>query len=206
VLSLAISMTLYIAISFVLTGMVPYAHLGGDAPVSDAFSERGLHGIGVAVAAVVVVGVMSVLFAFMLGAARIWFALARDGLLPRWFAKVHPRYGTPYRPTLILGVATALVAGLFPIGQVAEMINIGTLAAFIIICASILVLRVRQPELQRGFRTPAVWLVAPLGIVFSFWLISALPWVTWWRFAIWMGLGLIVYFSYGIRRSLLAND
>jgi APA family basic amino acid/polyamine antiporter len=205
-LSLAISMILYIAISLVLTGMVPYAHLAGDAPVSDAFSERGLHWIGVAVAAVVVVGVMSVLFAFMLGAARIWFALARDGLLPAWFAKVHPQYGTPYRPTLILGVATALVAGALPISQVAEMINIGTLAAFIVICASILVLRQRRPELQRGFRTPAVWFVAPLGIVFSFWLISALPWITWERFGIWMAIGLIVYFSYSIRHSTLAKN
>lgn len=205
ILSLAISMTLYIAISLVLTGMVPYAHLGGDAPVSDAFSERGLHWIGVAVAAVVVVGVMSVLFAFMLGAARIWFALARDGLLPAWFAKVHPQYGTPYRPTLILGVATAFVAGLLPISQVAEMINIGTLAAFIVICASVMVLRKRRPDLQRGFRTPAVWFVAPLGIVFSLWLISALPWVTWERFGIWMLIGLAVYFFYSIRHSALAK-
>ncbi|HEX6833676.1 MAG TPA: amino acid permease, partial [Rudaea sp.] len=127
VASLAISMVLYIAISFVLTGMVPYIHLGGPAPVSEAFAARGLTWISVAIAAVVVVGVMSVLFAFMLATARIWFALARDGLLPAWFAKVHPKYGTPYRPTLIAGVFTALVAGALPIVQVAELINIGTL-------------------------------------------------------------------------------
>jgi APA family basic amino acid/polyamine antiporter len=205
VLSLAISMVLYIAISFVLTGMVPYTQLGGPAPVSEAFAARGLPWIGVAIAAVVVVGVMSVLFAFMLGTARIWFALARDGLLPAWFARVHPSYGTPYRPTLITGVFTALVAGLLPIVQVAELINIGTLAAFVIICASVLVLRKRRPELPRAFRTPAAWLIAPLGIVFSLWLISALPWVTWERFAIWMALGFVVYFGYGIRRSKLAQ-
>ncbi|MEO8672025.1 MAG: amino acid permease [Tahibacter sp.] len=203
--SLAISMVLYIAISLVLTGMVPYAQLGGAAPVSEAFALRGFPWIGVTIAAVVVVGVMSVLFAFMLGTARIWFALARDGLLPAWFAKVHPRYGTPYRPTLIAGVVTAIVAGLFPIAQVAEMINIGTLAAFIIICASTLVLRVRRPELQRSFRTPAVWIVAPLGIVFSLALIWGLPFVTWGRFGIWMLIGLVVYFAYGIRNSVLAR-
>ena len=205
VLSLAISMVLYLAISFVLTGMVPYTQLGGAAPVSDAFAARGFGWIGIAVAAVVVVGVMSVLFAFMLAAARIWFALARDGLLPAWFARVHPRYGTPYRPTLIVGVVTALVAGFFPIVQVAEMINIGTLAAFVIICASILVLRARRPDLHRSFRTPAAWIVAPLGIAFSLWLMAALPWVTWERFVIWMAIGLVVYFCYGIRRSKLAK-
>ena len=118
---------------------------------------------------------------------------------------MHPAYGTPYRPTLIVGVVTALVAGFFPIVQVAEMINIGTLAAFVIICASILVLRVRRPDLHRSFRTPAVWLVAPLGIAFSIWLMVALPWVTWERFIIWMVIGLIVYFAYGIHRSALAK-
>jgi len=203
--SLAISMVLYVAISFVLTGMVPYAQLGGAAPVSDAFAARGFAWIGVAVAAVVVVGVISVLFAFMLGTARIWFALARDGLLPAWFAKVHPTYGTPYRPTLIAGVVTAAVAGLLPITQVAELINIGTLAAFIIICASILVLRTRQPDLPRAFRVPAAWVIAPLGILFSLALIWGLPVVTWERFAIWMLVGFVVYFGYGIRHSKLAG-
>lgn len=204
--SLAISMTLYIVISLVLTGMVPYAQLGGAAPVSDAFAARGFGWIGVAVAAVVVVGVISVLFAFMLGAARIWFALARDGLLPAWFARVHPKFGTPYRPTLIVGAFTALVAGLLPITEVAELINIGTLSAFIIICASVLVLRRRRPELLRNFRTPAVWIVAPLGILFSLALIWGLPVVTWERFVIWMIVGLAIYFSYGIRKSALARE
>ena len=203
--SLAISMTLYIVISFVLTGMVPYTQLGGGAPVSDAFAARGLGWIGVAVAVVVVVGVMSVLFAFMLAAARIWFALARDGLLPAWFARVHPRFGTPYRPTLIVGVFTAVVAGLLPITEVAELINIGTLSAFIIICASVLVLRRRRPELHRNFRTPAAWLVAPLGIAFSLALIWGLPALTWERFVVWMAVGLLVYFGYGIRHSRLAS-
>lgn len=205
VLSLAIAMVLYIAVSFVLTGIVPYTQLGGDASVSEAFASRGLHWVSIAIAAAAVIGVVSVLFAFTLGAARIWFALARDGLLPAWFAKVHPTYGTPYRPTLIVGIVTAAVAGLFPITQVAELINIGTLAAFIIICASILVLRVRRPELPRGFRTPAVWIVAPLGILFSLALIWGLPFVTWARFAIWMVIGFVVYFAYGIRRSHLAR-
>jgi APA family basic amino acid/polyamine antiporter len=206
VLSLAIAMVLYIAVSLVLTGIVPYTQLGGDASVSEAFAARGLHWVSIAIAVAAVIGVVSVLFAFTLGAARIWFALARDGLLPAWFARVHPRFGTPARPTLIVGAVTALVAGLLPIGQVAELVNIGTLAAFIIICAAVVLLRRRRPELPRAFRTPAVWLVAPLGIAFSLALIWGLPWITWGRFAVWMAVGLVIYFGYGIRHSRLAAD
>jgi APA family basic amino acid/polyamine antiporter len=203
VLSLAIAMVLYIAVSLVLTGIVPYHTLGGEASVSDAFESIGLHWLSIIIAIAAVIGVTSVLFAFMLGAARIWFALARDGLLPAWFAKVSPRFGTPARPTIILGLFTALVAGLLPIGEVAELVNIGTLSAFIIICASIMVLRVRRPELRRNFRTPAVWFTAPLGIVFSAVLIYGLPWITYERFVIWMAIGCAIYFAYGMRHSKL---
>ncbi|KAG9612453.1 hypothetical protein KCV01_g1870, partial [Aureobasidium melanogenum] len=204
-LSLIVAMVLYIAVSLVLTGIVPYSRLSGDASVSDAFNAIGLPWIGNVIAAAAVIGVISVLFAFMLGAARIWFALSRDGLLPAWFSRVHPRFGTPARPTMILGVFTALVAGLLPIGEVAELVNIGTLSAFILICASVLVLRKRKPDLERKFRTPFVWFTAPLGILFSLALICGLPWITFERFAIWMAIGLIVYFCYGARHSKL-ND
>lgn len=202
-LSLAVAMVLYIAVSLVLTGIVPYATLSGEASVSDAFNAIGLPWLSNVIAVAAVIGVISVLFAFMLGAARIWFALSRDGLLPAWFARVHPRFGTPARPTMILGIFTAIVAGLLPIGEVAELVNIGTLSAFILICASVLVLRVRKPELERKFRTPAVWFVAPLGILFSLALIWGLPWITFERFAIWMAIGLIVYFAYGVKHSKL---
>ena len=205
-LSLAIAMALYLAVSLVLTGMVPYASLDNAAPVAGAFQALGLHWVMIAISVAAVAGITSVLFAFMLAAARIAFALSRDGLLPGWFARVHPRYGTPYRPTVILGVFTALVAGLLPIGEVAELINIGTLMAFIIICASVLVLRLRRPELPRAFRVPAVWAVAPIGIAFSLLLIAGLPWITMERFVVWMVIGLAVYFFYGIRHSRLARD
>lgn len=205
-LSLAVAMVLYIAVSLVLTGIVPYATLSGEASVSDAFNAIGLPWLSNVIAVAAVIGVISVLFAFMLGAARIWFALARDGLLPAWFARVHPRFGTPARPTMILGIFTAIVAGLLPIGEVAELVNIGTLSAFILICASVLVLRVRKPDLERKFRTPAVWFVAPLGILFSLALIWGLPWITFERFAIWMGIGLIVYFTYGVKHSKLNRE
>jgi basic amino acid/polyamine antiporter, APA family len=219
-LSLAISMALYLAVSLVLTGMVPYAQLNSPAPVDAAFKALGLHWVRGIISVAAVAGLTSVMFAFMLGAARIWFALSRDGLLPKWFSQVHPKYGTPARPTMILGIFTALVAGFLPIGEVAELVNIGTLAAFIIICGSVLLLRVRRPDIRRGFRTPALWLVAPAGVLFSLFLIigwpwwqdgritllGGLPWITIERFIVWMALGLVIYFGYGIRHSRLQRQ
>ncbi|MCY7353796.1 MAG: amino acid permease [Lysobacter sp.] len=204
-LSLGISMVLYLTISLVLTGIAPYSTLGVDAPVAEAFNNLGLPWISALISLTAVTGIISVVFAFMLAAARIWFALSRDGLLPAWFAKPHPTYGTPYRPTLLLGVLTALAAGFFPIGELAELVNIGVLAAFIVICASILVLRKRQPDLPRSFRTPWVPFIPIVGIGFSIWLISGLPWQSYERFGIWLVIGLVVYFGYGIRKSKLAT-
>ncbi|GAP65206.1 amino acid transporter [Mizugakiibacter sediminis] len=204
-LSLAVSMAMYLAVSLVLTGIAHYDTLNTDAPVADAFRGLGLRWVASAISVSAVVGIASVLFAFMLGAARIWFALSRDGLLPGWFARVHPRYGTPHRPTIAIGVFTALVAGLFPLGEVAKLVNIGVLSAFIVICSSVLLLRWRRPELPRAFRTPWVPVVPLLGIGFSIWLLSELALITWMTFLVWVGLGLLVYFGYGIRHSRLAR-
>jgi APA family basic amino acid/polyamine antiporter len=204
-LSLGISMALYLTISLVLTGISHYSTLGNDAPVAQAFLNIGLPWISAIISLTAVAGIISVVFAFMLAAARIWFALARDGLLPEWFAKPHPTYGTPYRPTLLLGVLTALAAGFLPIGELAELVNIGVLGAFIVICGSILVLRKRSPEVPRAFRTPWVPFIPVVGIAFSIWLISGLPWITYERFLVWMAIGLVVYFGYGIRHSKLAR-
>jgi APA family basic amino acid/polyamine antiporter len=204
-LSLGVSMALYIAITLVITGMVSYTQLGNDAPVSHAFQALGMKWIGAAISATAVASILSVIFAFMLAAARIWFALSRDGLLPAWFAKVHPRYGTPYRPTLVLGVFTAIVAGFFPLGEVAKLVNIGVLSAFIVICASVWVLRIRKPQLPRAFRTPWVPVIPIIGILFSVWLLSELAFITWCVFLIWIAIGLIVYLAYGRRHSKLAD-
>jgi APA family basic amino acid/polyamine antiporter len=204
-LSLSVSMALYIAITLVLTGMVSYTQLGNDAPVAHAFQALGMKWIGAAISATAIASILSVIFAFMLAAARIWFALSRDGLLPGWFAKIHPRYGTPHRPTLALGAFTALVAGLFPLGEVAKLFNIGVLSAFIVICAAVLVLRARKPELPRAFRTPWVPVVPIVGILFSIWLLSELAAITWMVFLVWLALGLVIYFGYGIRHSKLAT-
>ncbi len=203
-LSLGVSMALYLTISMVLTGVADYRTLGNDAPVANAFGALGLTWVRVAISITAVAGIISVVFAFMLAAARIWFSLARDGLLPGWFAVPHPRYGTPHRPTLILGLVTGLAAGFLPIGELAELVNIGVLGAFIVICSSVMILRYRRPELPRAFRTPWVPVVPLLGIAFSIWLISGLPWVTYERFLLWMAVGLVVYFGYGMRHSGLA--
>ncbi len=204
-LSLGISMVLYIAMTLVLTGMVPYTQLGNDAPVSEAFQARGMKWIGAAISATAIASILSVIFAFMLAASRIWFALARDGLLPGWFAKVHPTYGTPHRTTLALGVFTALVAGLFPLDEVAKLVNIGVLSAFVVICSAVLLLRRRKPDLPRAFRTPWVPVIPVVGILFSIWLLTELAALTWLVFLAWVAIGLVVYFAYGIRHSRLAR-
>ncbi|MBD8880034.1 amino acid permease [Rhodanobacter sp. 7MK24] len=202
-LSLGISMAMYLAVSLVLTGIARYTTLNTPAPVADAFEGLGLHWVALTVSVAAVFGLISVLFAFMLGATRIWFALSRDGLLPAWFAKVHPRYGTPHRPTVVLGVFTALVAGLLPIEEVAKLVNIGVLSAFIVICTSIMILRKRKPDLHRAFRTPWVPLVPLVGVAFSIWLLAELPAITWKVFLIWVSLGMVIYLGYGMRHSRL---
>jgi len=204
-LSLAISMLLYLTISMVLTGIAHYSTLGNKAPVAVAFGDLGLEWISVAISVTAVTSIISVIFAFMLAAARIWFSLSRDGLLPGWFAKVHPKNGTPYRPTLFLGGLTALAAGSLTLDELATLVNIGALSAFVVICSAILVLRYKQPDLPRSFRTPFVPVVPLIGIGFSLWLLALLPWATWERFVIWMLIGLLVYFGYGIRHSKLAG-
>jgi basic amino acid/polyamine antiporter, APA family len=204
-LSLAISLVLYIAMSLVLTGLVRYDTLNNAAPVAAAFTAIGLPWVTLIVSAAAVAGIASVMLAFMLGCARIWFAMSRDGLLPAWFAQVHPRFRTPHRPTLIAGGLTALVAGFFPIKEVAELVNIGTLSAFVIICLAIIVLRRTRPGVRRTFKTPLVPWIPLAGIGFSLWLLSKLSAVAWERFVVWMALGLLLYFSYGRWHSALAK-
>jgi basic amino acid/polyamine antiporter, APA family len=205
-LSLSIALVLYIAMSLVLTGIVRFDALNNAAPVASAFTAIGLPWVTLAVSAAAVAGIVSVMLAFLLGCARIWFAMSRDGLLPAWFSKVHPRYRTPHRPTLIAGVLTAFVAGFFPIKEIAQFVNIGTLSAFVVICFAIIVLRRTKPGVRRVFRTPFVPFVPLAGIGFSVWLLSKLPAAAWLLFILWMGLGLLIYFSYGFHHSALAKE
>lgn len=203
-LSLAVALTLYIAMSFVLTGIARYDTLNNPAPVASAFAALGMRWTTLLVSIAAVAGIISVMLAFLLGCARICFAMSRDGLLPAWFSQAHPRYHTPHRPTLVIGALTAVVAGLFPIREVAELVNIGTLSAFVVICLSVIVMRHTRPEVPRSFRTPFSPATPLVGVGFSLWLLSKLPLIAWERFGLWMGLGLLLYFSYGRRHSRLA--
>lgn len=206
VLSLGIAMVLYLGMSLVLTGIVPSSTLNNAAPVANAFTAIGLHWVMVVVSAAAVTGITSVLFANMLAGARIGFALSRDGLLPAWFSAVHPRYQTPHRATLILGVVTAAAAGLFPLTVVAEVVNFGMLAAFAVICIAVILLRRARPELPRSFRVPFVPLLPLVGAGFSLWLIWGLPLGVWLGFAAWMVAGVLVYLGYGMSHSRLAKN
>lgn len=204
-LSLAISMVLYVGVCLVLTGMVNYRDIDPEAGISAAFASTGMASLGAVIAVGAIVGILTVMLTFMLGVTRVWFAMARDGLLPQWFAKTHPKRHVPTRVTWIAGIASALLAGFFNINEVAELTNIGILLAFVVVCISVIVLRYRRPDLKRAFRCPGMPVVPAIGVLFSLWLISFLsPW-TWGRFVIWFVLGLVVYIFYGRTHSRLAR-
>ncbi|MEU3660561.1 amino acid permease [Streptomyces sp. NPDC032940] len=203
--SLVISMVLYVAACLVLTGMQNYKDIDPESGFSTAFKSVGLSGLADVIAVGAIIGILTVMFTFMLGVTRVWFSMSRDGLLPKWFAKTHPTRHVPTRVTWIVGVASAVIAGFLPIGEAAELTNIGILLAFVVVCAAVIVLRYRQPDLPRTFRTPWMPFVPALGIVFSIWLITFLQWQTWVRFAVWFAIGLVIYFGYSYRKSELAG-
>ncbi|MFD7227665.1 amino acid permease [Streptomyces sp. NPDC059881] len=204
--SLAISMVLYVLACLVLTGMQNYTEIDPESGFSTAFESVGLPGLANVIAIGAIIGILTVMFTFMLGVTRVWFSMSRDGLLPHWFAKTHPTRHVPVRVTWIVGVASALIAGFLPIGEAAELTNIGILLAFVVVCIAVIVLRYRQPELPRSFRCPWMPFVPALGVVFSVWLITFLAWQTWLRFAVWLLVGLLIYFGYSYRKSNLAKQ
>ncbi|GHA76723.1 amino acid transporter [Streptomyces thermoviolaceus subsp. thermoviolaceus] len=206
VYSLAIAMVLYAAACLVLTGMQKYQDIDKESGFSTAFKSVGLDRLADVIAVGAIIGILTVMFTFMLGVTRVWFAMSRDGLLPRWFAKTHPTRHVPTRVTSIVGVASALIAGFLPIGEAAELTNIGILLAFVVVCTAVIVLRYRQPDLPRSFRTPLMPFVPALGVVFSLWLITFLRWQTWVRFAVWFLIGCVIYFGYSYKRSVLARQ
>ncbi|MDG9724107.1 MULTISPECIES: amino acid permease [unclassified Streptomyces] len=203
--SLIISMVLYVAACLVLTGMQDYKSIDPESGFSTAFKSVGLSSLADVIAVGAIIGILTVMFTFMLGVTRVWFSMSRDGLLPKWFAKTHPTRHVPTRVTWIVGVASAAIAGFLPIGEAAELTNIGILLAFVVVCAAVIVLRYRQPDLPRTFRTPFMPVVPAVGIVFSLWLITFLQWQTWARFAVWFAVGLVIYFAYSYRKSELAR-
>ncbi len=206
IVSLIICTILYILVTAVLTGVVSYTKLDVASPVSHALILLGLNAAGSIISVGAICGLTTVLIVLLFGQSRIFFSMSRDGLLPRLFSRVHPRFRTPYLSSMLVGIVVALVAGFTPIDVVAELTNIGTLSAFVLVSAAVLILRRTQPNLRRGFRTPWVPVIPILSIIASFVLIVSLPGITLIRFAVWLVIGLIIYFLYSQRSSRLQEE
>jgi APA family basic amino acid/polyamine antiporter len=204
--SLVVCTVLYIAVSGVLTGMVPYQEIDIDAPVVDAFRRVGLTWAQYVVAAGALAGITSVLLVMMLSQPRVLLAMARDGMVPEgFFGAVHERFRTPWKSTIATGLFVAIMAAFLPLRILAEMTNIGTLLAFVIVCAAVLIMRRTHPDAKRPFRAPLVPLVPILGIGSCTLLMFSLPAENWWRLLIWLGIGFVIYFGYGRRHSVLSK-
>ncbi|HEX2771754.1 MAG TPA: amino acid permease [Micromonosporaceae bacterium] len=203
--SLAICTALYVAVSLVVVGMQNYAELDTEAPLAAAFQSVGQPFIANLITVGALAGLTTVVMILMLGQSRVAFAMSRDGLLPRWLSRVHPRFGTPHRITLIVGLLVAVLAGFIPLEELAELVNIGTLFAFVLVSAAVIMLRRTRPDLPRGFRVPWVPVIPALAVVACVVLMLFLTVETWLRFLAWMALGLVVYFLYGRRHSRLGQ-
>ncbi|MFL5660955.1 MAG: amino acid permease [Ktedonobacteraceae bacterium] len=202
-LSLLICTLLYILVTATLTGVVSYTQLDVASPVSHAMILLGLNAAGSIISIGAICGLTTVLLILLFGQSRIFFSMSRDGLLPGLFSRIHPRFRTPYLSSLLIGVVVAVLAGLTPIDVVAELTNIGTLAAFVLVSLAVIILRRTQPNLHRGYRVPFVPVIPILSMLGSLLLIVSLPVVTMIRFIVWLAIGLIIYFLYSQRKSHL---
>ncbi len=200
--SLVICTILYIGVATVIAGMRKYTDYAGVAdPIAHAFKSIGMNGVAAAVSIGAVIAIAAALLVYQLAQPRIFMVMSRDGLLPKWFGEVSPRFHTPVNATLFTGLVVVVPAGFMNIDEIVELTNIGTLFAFVLVCVGVLVLRVKQPDAQRKFKVPAVWLCGPLGIGFCTWLAAGLPPATWRRFWIWLAVGLVIYLFYGARQA-----
>jgi len=203
--SLLICTVLYIVVSAIATGVVPYQQLDVPDPIAVVADRAGLGWMGKLIKLGAIAGLSSVILVMLLGQSRVFYSMARDGLLPPFVSKVHPRFRTPWITSIVTGVAVAIFAAVFTVREAGSLCSIGTLLAFVIVAIGVLVLRVREPGLPRRFKTPWVCFVGPMGAISAIYLMVSLPWTTWLRLIIWFVIGIVVYFSYGVRRSKLAQ-
>lgn len=204
--TLVVCAVLYVSVALVLTGMAPWNTLGNAAPVVNALEDKGLNTIRIIVGAGAVVGMISSLMVYQYGQARIWFAMSRDGLLWKAFSRVHPKYKTPHVSTWIAGFLVGIPGGMFDIGTLADLASIGTLFAFVVVSAGVLILRKKQPDRPRGFRVPFSPVTPIIAMAACFFLMLGLPLETWLRFFVWLLIGLVIYWLYGKRHSEFAGS
>ncbi|MCC6125763.1 MAG: amino acid permease [Pirellulales bacterium] len=201
--SLTVCTVLYMAVALVITGMIPYPSIDTHAPIATAFSQKNAPGAAAIIALGGLAGMTSVLLVLFLSQARIFMAMSRDGLLPQVFGTVHPKFRTPHIATIVTGIAICLASAFTPIKKLEEMVNIGTLLAFVMVCAAVLMLRIQRPGVKRPFRCPLIWIVAPLGMIVNFSITLFLPLDTWLRLLVWLAIGMMIYFLYSRRHSHL---
>ncbi|GAA4628920.1 amino acid permease [Actinoallomurus vinaceus] len=199
--SLIICTALYVAVSLVVVGMENYRRLSIEAPLADAFKAVGHSGFATIISIGALAGLTTVVLILLLGQSRVFFAMSRDGLLPQWLAEVHPRFGTPARMTVIIGAIVAIIAGFVPLSALADLVNIGTLFAFVVVSIGVVILRRTRPDLPRSFRVPWSPVVPILAVLACIYLMLNLPVETWIRFVVWMLIGFVIYFAYGQRHS-----
>jgi APA family basic amino acid/polyamine antiporter len=204
--SLLICTALYILVSGIATGVMSYRDLNVPDPIAVAADHAGLRWMASLIKLGAIAGLSSVILVMLLGQSRIFWTMADDGLLPPFVSKVHPKFRTPWITTIVTSAVVAFFAAILPIRDAASLVSIGTLLAFVIVSIGILVLRIREPELPRKFKAPAVWIVAPLGALSALYLMVFLPGRTWLRLVIWSAIGVVIYFAYGIRSSKLAHS
>jgi APA family basic amino acid/polyamine antiporter len=205
--SLLICTVLYIAVTCVLTGMVPYDQIDKDAPIAMAFERVHMDWARLIISLGAVAGITSVMLVLMLSQPRVLLAIARDGLLPEsFFGAVHPRFRTPWKSTILTGIMVALMASFIPLDILAELVNIGTLLAFVMVCLAVLVMRYIHPQAHRPFRCPWVPVVPVLGVILCLILMFSLPWQNWLRLLVWLLIGMLIYVFYGRHNSVMARQ
>src|SRR6266705_2163640 len=206
IVSLLICTALYIGVAGILTGMVRWQDVNIEAPIARAFMDRGLTTASHVITLGALAGLTSVMLVMLLGQTRVLYAMANDGLLPKkFFAAIHPKFRTPYKNTIAVGLLAAIVGSVTPIDDIGKMVNIGTLLAFVIVCIAVMVLRKTNPSQERPFRTPLVPLVPILGIIFNGYMMYKLGWVNWARLIVWLVIGLVIYFTYSRYHSRVSN-